>query len=252
MGIVYGCMRRKLLWMPVAVVTVMLGTALLMLPHFRPSGLSNCVIDLKPIKVDHVDCGSYPQFPGRAVAIAKVQPGLTGYFPQGMYAYGWRDRETFMNEWYGKHLKAMREPSLLEESRSDTDVYRFLWLRTFHNPMAVRVERSGSAMKLYLKELSGSGGYDPGELIVSKQIDLDQSQWCGFMSRLEQSNYWNRPLEEENGGLDGAQWILEGASQRRYHAVDRWTPRDGDYREACMYLLELAGVDTAKMGTDFY
>ena len=48
------------------------------------------------------------------------------------------------------------------------------------------------------------------------------------------------------------EWILEGVSEGRYHAVDRWTPRDGDFREACIYLLELAGVETDTLGNDFY
>ena len=238
--------------MPVAVVTFLIGITVLLVPVSNDSGLRHCTFTVEQIEVDHVACEIVRQFPGRSVAIAKLSPGLSGYFPRGTYAYGWKGREAFMNEWYGKHLKAMGEPSLLKESRPDTDVYRFLWLRTFHNPMAVRVERNGSTMKLFLKELSGSGGYEPGRLIESKMITLDQSEWCGFMSMLEQANYWNKPLERNDTGVDGSRWILEGVSEGRYHAVDRFSPDDGDFREACVYLLELAGVETATLDDDFY
>jgi hypothetical protein len=43
-------------------------------------------------------------------------------------------------------------------------------------------------------------------------------------------------------GFDGAQWILEGVKDQKYHVVDRWTPRDGAFREACLYLLKLSQI----------
>ena len=246
-------MKRNFVWMPVAIVTFLLGIAILLVPEFN-SGLSDRVVHIEPIRVaDHVECESSKIFPGRSVPIADLPKGASGYFPRGMYAYGWQDRESFLNEWYGKHLKAMREPSLLKESRSETEVYRFLWLRSFHNPIAVRVDRNGSNVNLVVKKLSGAGGYDPGKLIVSKNLRLDQGQWCEFMGMLERAKYWNEPLDDANGAhIDGAQWILEGVREGRYHAVDRWTPDDGAFREACVYLLELGGVETDKLGDELY
>jgi hypothetical protein len=118
--------------------------------------------------------------------------------------------------------------------------------------MAVRIERNGSAMKLFFKELDGSGGYEPGKLIETKALKIDESEWCGFMAILERANYWNQTLEKDDSGNDGAQWILEGVRENRYNAVDRWSPRDGDFRDACIYLLELAGVETATLGDELY
>ncbi|HXQ97339.1 MAG TPA: hypothetical protein VN774_02765, partial [Candidatus Limnocylindrales bacterium] len=46
-----------------------------------------------------------------------------------------------LDSWYSGQLKALKEPSLWELSqKSKQQVYRFLWLRTFDHPVAIRVE----------------------------------------------------------------------------------------------------------------
>jgi len=64
-----------------------------------------------------------------------VSPQLR-YFPVG--TFGPLNSDLFVREWYSKHLVAMEEPSLSCGVLEDTETYRFLWLRTFHNPVAVR------------------------------------------------------------------------------------------------------------------
>jgi hypothetical protein len=51
----------------------------------------------------------------------------------------------FRSSWYGKHLEAMGEPSLLVAARNGETALRVLWLRTFHNPISVRLELAGGA-----------------------------------------------------------------------------------------------------------
>src|SRR5262245_25566892 len=58
------------------------------------------------------------------------------YFPVG--TFGSRS-DLFVREWYSKHLVAMKEPSLSCGVLEDTETYRFLWLSTWENPVAVRV-----------------------------------------------------------------------------------------------------------------
>ena len=48
--------------------------------------------------------------------------------------------DSFVNTWYSKHLFVMREP-LIYGDKSKNEVYRFTWLRTFHNPIAIRIEK---------------------------------------------------------------------------------------------------------------
>ena len=148
--------------------------------------------------------------------------------------------DSFRNEWYSKHLKAMDESSLNSMARSD-ETYRFLWLRTFHHPIAIRVWRKGEESNMVFKELDGAGGYKPGKIIANRTRRLNTDEWDKFIKLLQQASYWRLPTESKNGGKDGAQWILEGKKDERYHVVDRWSPEGGGHREACLYLLKLSG-----------
>jgi len=149
------------------------------------------------------------------------------------------DRE----DWYGKHLRAMHEPALC--AMPGVEVYRFLWLRTFHNPIAVRIQRSDDHYVLVGKELSGAGGYEPGELVRDTTIDLSSEQVVQLKRLIDQSGYWSMGADSSLGD-DGAQWILEVVSNGRYRVVDRWTPgyngKESSYRTLCLRMVALSGL----------
>ena len=146
--------------------------------------------------------------------------------------------------WYSKHLKAMGEPSLSCGVGSGTEVYRFVWLRTFGRPIAVRVSRSDRAATLVAVELTGAGGYEPGS--ISKRIakKVAATEWDKLAAALGGVDFWRMPTKPSppDDGLDGAQWIIEGRRNSTYHVVDRWSPRGGPYRDAGLVFLKLAGV----------
>jgi hypothetical protein len=148
-----------------------------------------------------------------------------------------------MSEWYSKHLRAMAEAPLYAADNAEQETYRFLWLRSFHHPVAVRIWKSGTDHFISLKELSGAGGYEPGNIIFAEQRRLAPAEWDGFTRLLRSSCYWELPSENPDEiGFDGAQWILEGVRGGRYHIVDRWTPTSGSFREVCLYALKLSGL----------
>jgi hypothetical protein len=67
-----------------------------------------------------------------------------------------------------------------------------------------------------------------------------------FRQLLDMAEFWTAPTEEENGtvGCDGAQWIMEGAKGGQYHVVDRWSPDEGPYRKAALFLaINLGGLN---------
>jgi hypothetical protein len=148
--------------------------------------------------------------------------------------------DSFRNEWYSRHLKAMDETSLDSMAGSD-ETYRFLWLRTFHHPIAIRVWRKAEERNMVFKELDGAGGYDPGKLIANQTRQLGADEWDKFIDLLQQASYWRLPTDSKDGGCDGAQWVLEGKKDNQYHIVDRWSPQSGSYSEACLYLVKLSG-----------
>lgn len=172
--------------------------------------------------------------------------GRAEFFPPG--ALGTEQNTDFVNDWYSSHLRAMAEPSLWEQrEQGRAESYRFLWLRTFNRPIAVRVSFSDSADSavVTVKVLSGAGGYEPGRLVVADTRSLDPTKAEQLRRILDQVDFWSLPTSEENDllGVDGAQWIVEGLRDGQYHVVDRWSPDDGPVRRLGLSFLELARLD---------
>ena len=172
-----------------------------------------------------------------------IGPATAQFFPARTFTHR-ADLDDFIIAWYSKNLSAMNEPSLwnARETRS-REAYRFVWLRTFHRPFAFRLELSpdGTGV-LTAKSASGSGGYDPGQLVLNKTVQLKATEVRDFTSRLDKLGFWALPTQDPSAsGLDGAQWIFEGIKDGRYHTVDRWTPKSGSFRELMLRLVTLAG-----------
>ena len=162
------------------------------------------------------------------------------YFPDSL--------DNFRNQWYSKQLFAMREP-IISKDTSRIEIYRFTWLRTFHNPISVRIERQSNCYLLSWKQCNGAGGYEPKDLIISQQKIIDQNIWYTFVSKIKNIEFWNLPSVVDFDGKDGAQWILEGKASNRYHFTDRWSDASKEYIDCCKFLLEQANlsIDTNKI-----
>lgn len=130
-------------------------------------------------------------------------------------------------------------------------VYRFLWLRSFHEPVSVRLraDATGGATAI-LHIADGAGGYRPGRLRTNRQRTVATKDVSALLALLDEAGYWTLPIKEDPSssaaGFDGAQWIIEGRKGNAYHVVDRWSPGDGPFREAALLLLRLAGYRTAE------
>lgn len=163
-------------------------------------------------------------------------------------------------KWYSKHLKAMKEENLKDQSATTIEAYRFLWLRTWHHPIAVRLENAGGRYQIVVKQLSGKGGYQPGKLVLDSSRELTRDEWLAVTSRISKCGFWEMPTEEQpyvtsegyhlyTNILDGAAWILEGVRGDQYHIVDRQSPDDsehrklGNYREVGLHILEISGLE---------
>ncbi|HRH41771.1 MAG TPA: hypothetical protein PKY82_09020 [Pyrinomonadaceae bacterium] len=241
-------MKRYSFWIIIALFSFSIGLcAVLAWLYYGQKD----IVEIEPILLLDNSCIQSKSYPGLSKKISELQKGKSGYFPKGTWK-SFDIADLSMNEWYGKFLKSMDETSLLDVS-DNTEVYRFLWLRSFHHPIFVRIERNGNSIQLFSKELDGGGGYEPGKVLRQEHKILDEQQWCGFLNLLGKSNYWQMPVENnEVLGNDGSQWILEGVKDGRYHVVDRWTPKNGEYREACIYLLKLSGVDVDRLKEELY
>jgi len=167
------------------------------------------------------------------------------YFPPGSLDDSPRG-DQFLYEWYSKQLKALDEPSLWTLSKTQKEQsYRFLWLRTFHHPVSVRIDVNGDGTsRLTTKIASGAGGYAPGHLVQNDTSALTKEQTDWFLGKIQENKFWElAPLDKSRLGTDGAQWIIEGVKNGNYRIVDRWSPDDGPVRVMGLLMLkELAKV----------
>ncbi len=170
------------------------------------------------------------------------------YFPRGSFRgypserYPHPHNPALGRDWFSSHLFAMQEAPLFCGASPDSEVYRFLWLRTFDEPVAVRVYRRGRDHGLEAVILDGRGGYEPGNIKKRIAKVLSQAEWQRVVRELDRVRFWQmRTTTDDMIGIDGTEWIMEGRRAGRYHVASRW----GGYalERTGILFLELAGVD---------
>ncbi len=144
----------------------------------------------------------------------------------------------FRRHWYAQHLAAMGETSL--HDGSDAKAWRFLWLRTFHHPVAVRVESSREGYRLVAVELDGAGGYGPGKQLRKVERAMSEAESARFEALVERKGIWSVLEHVDRQGRDGARWVFEFRDGDRYRMVDRWSPEEDPMRELGAGFLALA------------
>lgn len=138
---------------------------------------------------------------------------------------------------YLAELCAMGEPSLTVQG---PETYRFLWMRHLHNPVAVRLAREGSDVAVVTIE---ADTHDPSTKRRHEFV-VEGAAWTALRGHLDAADFWNLagdPGEDERG-LDGADWIVEGRRGGIYHSVIRWNPVPGPFRQVCEDFIRLAGL----------
>lgn len=159
-------------------------------------------------------------------------------------------RDGFKSNWYSSQLHALQEPSLFQLAKSPSaESYRFLWLRSFNHPVAIRLDpKPDGTSVLTTKVADGAGGFRPGTLSENSSRLLTREQTQAFLSRVDKLGFWKAPNPvNDQRGTDGSQWIIEGVKGGQYHVVDRWTPGEGVVRElGLMLVFDLAKMDIPK------
>lgn len=155
------------------------------------------------------------------------------YFPRRV--------DQFRQKWYGEQLMELGEKRIWRQVPSDKFTFRFIWLRTFHHPICVRLEHNddGRTM-LYGKELNGAGGYKPGKLIVDSAQEISDEEYKKLRAKIDSLQFYQLPTElKDDLGADGAQWIFESNDKGRYHVIDRWCAQ-GEIQNLGIALLSAA------------
>lgn len=142
-------------------------------------------------------------------------------------------------ERYSQFLSAMNE-SILFNAES-AKVFRFIWLRTFHNPVVIGLRNEKDRITLYWKVCDGMGGYDPGFIVVNQSKELTLTEWNEFSDKINAMNFWNVSSRGTGiSGIDGSVWILEGKDSEKYQVVESWNGMG--LEETCMFLLNLTDL----------
>jgi hypothetical protein len=170
------------------------------------------------------------------------------FFPAGVLGCN-----EVIRDWYVKVLTALDEPSLWELSKKDPQarVYRFLWLRSFHDPLAIRLVINHDLTGLAITKVGDVKiGYpDPGRLSRSETRAVGTHGTSLLLTRVIATDFWALRSGGTLSGLDGADWILEAVADGAYKVVVRWSPGDRDpiYVLGMTLASDVAGL---KLGRD--
>jgi len=184
--------------------------------------------------------------------------------------------DTFMLNWFSSALYSAKEP-ILNNYYLGHDIYRFLWLRSFHRPVVISLHKDGNKVWLTTKELDRQPEFmdrlrpikyiapkilpnvdsDTTELddikkperkiikradrkadiIFNQTKKLTEKDWTEFETLLSNCSFWNSKPYIEESGFDGSEWTIEGHLKNRYWFVNRWTPK-GNFRKAGEFLIK--------------
>lgn len=152
--------------------------------------------------------------------------------------------DDFTNDWYSGHWRAAEEPSLFLQSQDAKSMRseRFTWLRSFYAPVFVRLDwLADGQVRMTAKELTGAGGYEPGEVGRMKQRLLSGEELATLDEARGALKPYRRPAAVCSFGVDGARWLLESSAPGEYVFIDRWTPESGPVHDYALKLLALTG-----------
>lgn len=159
---------------------------------------------------------------GLWAAVAGDASAQTRYLPDS--GGGARDDIAFYERWFGRQLRAMREPALRD--RDDLGGYRrrfrLLVLPSFTPAYAYRVdERAGGRATLRWVMLDGAGGYRPGRvahrgnrlLTASEADELWRAITDAGLNALPRRHGMERGVLSDDDAIivcgDGIQYVLE-------------------------------------------
>lgn len=145
--------------------------------------------------------------------------------------------------WGTNGIPAMQEPSLLNhvDARDSYETYRFVWDRSFHRTVMIRIGRDQE--HAYLIKFVGSPK-DSNAVGRRDSVALPLATWTELTQSLSAESFWRFPPPAIFP--DGAVWMFERRSARGYryavwHSPER-TGRDSLAYATGVRLLTAAGL----------
>lgn len=154
----------------------------------------------------------------------------------------------FEDQWFSGELAAFHEPSLYRRPATAPRSIRFTWLRSFHDPIVVRIDAAPDGRQtLTAKRRPAGHGYGPtpgaGRSIELERL-LTPPEATALDAAIARSGLFDAPAAGCSCCLDGAQWIIEGVDPLGgYRYRNRQSPKDGLEHALGLHLLGLTGWD---------
>jgi hypothetical protein len=214
---------------------------------------------------------SYPQNPAISDTQGHPRDSTTFYFPAADSSYIPVDPITAQTESFPPkrlqfascNLLHLGAP-ILSNNYGGEDIYRFLWLRSFHRPVLLTLTRQENRQTVRTQFLSKpacgprmvsilfippgtpatqarkqqqqfdaqppdsaliAANRPPVQITAEETVQpISRLQWQHFQQLLLASKFQQLPSYEESGANDGAYWLLEAHQASGYHMVFRHSP----------------------------
>lgn len=137
-------------------------------------------------------------------------------------------------------LRSFGEASIWQVSQNHVPgaVYRFIWLRSFHPAISVRLNIAADGTGTLTTKVS-NGCCDCAPLpadtkqrpfrIQTTVREISTPELSRFISFVGTLHFWTLPSRKESlAGPDGADWVIEASKDGHYQMIDAWSPPSGD------------------------
>jgi hypothetical protein len=113
----------------------------------------------------------------------------------------------------------------------------------------IKVTHRDDTTTVNYKRSDGSGGYEPGKLIVDETRTLSNGEWNDILKLLEGAKFWELNTNDNTFIVfDGTNYIVDVSMEGKYHVVNR--NRGYHIGEICLYLFDLANIDLIQENLD--
>ncbi len=163
---------------------------------------------------------------------------LVNFFPPNTFA----DRAgDYKVAWFSRDMYALNEKPLWPPPVTSGQIFRLTVLPAFSGPESVMItvppDGSGQLRFRVTDVHRENLDADRTHAITSQQL-------ADFSASLSQARFWEMSTEPPPSrmfGEDGAEWILEGVENGKYHIVDRWCPGETPFGQLGRRFFVLAG-----------
>lgn len=169
---------------------------------------------------------------------------LVNFFPADTFHRGANDFDDFKEHWFTNEFYALDEKPLWPPPADGTPIYRITVLPAFSAPESVALTISPNGfgqVRFRVTDIHRDG------LMTDRTNAITPQQVATFRANVTQAQFWDTSTEPPPSlvfGMDGAEWILEGVEDGKYHIVDRWCPSRTPFGKLGLDLFDLAGAQS--------